>query len=44
MDQSKSSNDVTKAFDVSGFVLVDEFQLKALHQKLKSAFELIFVT
>ena len=29
--QSKSSNDIAKAFYVSGFILVDELQLEALH-------------
>ena len=42
MDQSKSLNDISKAFDVSGFVLVYEFKLESLHYKFKSAFELIF--
>ena len=39
---SKSSNDISKAFDVCELVAVNEFQLKALYYKLKSKFELIF--
>ena len=36
---SKSSSEISKVFDVSGFVSVDEFQLEELHYELKFVFQ-----
>ena len=39
---SKSSREISKVFDVSRFIPVDEFQLEELHYELNFAFQLIF--
>ena len=40
---SKSSSEISKVFDVSGFVLVDEFQLEKLHYELNLHFNKYFL-